>query len=186
MESAPGPKLRRFGIVLALIVAWSVFVAYSGIKPRGGAGAAPKLEPIDRPAEADFTWMLRDLDDKPVKFSEFKGRPILLNIFATWCGPCMQEMPSIAALAADPRIKAKRVAIVCVSAGESAEEVRAFAKAREYGMTILRATAIPPVFFTQGIPATFLIDSDGKIKVAEVGASKWDDPSVVNYLEAMN
>jgi hypothetical protein len=91
-------------------------------------------------------------------------------------------MPSISNLAADPKIKEKDIAIVCVSTDESAEELRAFLKGKDWGMTILRATSLPRAFQTEGIPATFLIAPDGRIVTTTEGPAQWDDPSVVELL----
>ena len=56
---------------------------------------------------------------------------------------------------------------------------------KKWPMTVLRATELPDVFLTDGIPATFLIAPDGRIAASEVGAARWDDPSVVEFLERL-
>ena len=132
---------------------------------------------------ADYTWKLRDLDDKPVDFAQFKGRTVVLNLWATWCPPCLAEMPALATLAENPRIKEKGVAIVCVSTDEAPDALRRFMVKKSWPMTILRATALPSVFLTDGIPATFVIAPDGKVVAPELGAARRDYPSVVSFLE---
>ena len=89
-------------------------------------------------------------------------------------------MPSIANLAADPRLK--DVAFVCVSTDDSRRAVSQFLAGKDWPMTVLRATDMPPVFSTDGIPATFLIAPDGRIAAAEVGAADWNQPDVVEAL----
>ncbi len=64
---------------------------------------------------ADYDWSLMDLDGQPVSFAKFKGKTVFLNIWATWCGPCVGEMPSIAKLARNPRLQDKNIEFVCVS-----------------------------------------------------------------------
>ena len=82
---------------------------------------------------------------------------MFLNVWATWCGPCVQEMPSIARLADDPRLKGKDIAFVCVSIDQSSAAVRTFLEGRPWRMSFFRAEDIPPVFSTDGIPATYII-----------------------------
>ncbi len=183
MGTNENPTRIWLAIGLAATVAWGIFLATAG--PRPGSGSAPSLEPPIPPIRADFAWNLLDVDGKPVEFAKFRGRPILLNLWATWCGPCLQEMPSIAALAENPRLKAKGFAVVCVSVDESAATLRRFVEGKPWKMTILRATSLPPAFLTDGIPATFLIAPDGRVAAAQVGAARWDDPSVVDFLEKL-
>jgi thiol-disulfide isomerase/thioredoxin len=181
-----GNETRKWlAIGLAAALAWAAFLSTSSKMIGVGGLRPPALEGSAHPRPADFGWTLLDLDDKPVDLAHFRGRPILLNLWATWCGPCLQEMPSIARLAADPRIKDKGVVVLCVSIDDSAQTLRRFVKDKDWGMTILRATSAPPAFQTEGIPATFLIAPDGRIVASEIGSARWDDPSVVEFLEKL-
>jgi thiol-disulfide isomerase/thioredoxin len=184
------PKTRTrnwlaIGLVAAL--AWAIFLATSA-KLRTSEGLeAPQLEPsaVARPAE--FRWTLMDLEGKSVDFAKFRGRPILLNVWATWCPPCLKEMPSIANLAANPSLKEKGVVFLCVSVDKSPETLQGFMKDKSWGMTILQSdpNSVPPVFKTEVIPATFLIAPNGQIVSTEVGSAQWDDPTVVKFLEQL-
>jgi len=172
---------RSVGIALAVVAAWAAFLIFFG--PTGGAGrlAPPRLEaPLGQAPRGDVAWTLSDLDGKPVDFATFRGRPVLLNLWATWCPPCVAEMPSIAALAADPKMEG--VAIVCVSLDGSREAPRRFAEGKGWKMTMLHADDVPPPFLTDGIPATFVLDPEGRVVASEMGAAKWDDPSVIALL----
>jgi thiol-disulfide isomerase/thioredoxin len=176
---------KWFALGLAAVLAWVAFLAILGPGERGAGPEPPTLVGTGLVGAADFGWTLLDLDGAPVDFARFRGRPILLNLWATWCGPCLVEMPSLARLASDPRIKAKDIAVVCASVDRSPEALREFVKGKPWGMTVLRATSVPPVFQTEGIPATFLIAPDGRIVASEVGSARWDDPSVVAFLEKL-
>ncbi len=162
---------------LAFLLAWGGYLALF---------APVSRRPLVAPGAygmAEYHWRLLDLDDKSVEFSRFKGKKIFLNLWATWCGPCVGEMPSIARLAGDPKVK--DVAFVCVSTDDSAEPVKKFLAGKNWSMTFLRATDLPSVFQTDGIPATFLIAPDGRIVGAEVGSADWNDPGVVKTLQAI-
>ena len=185
MEPDESPSLSRWiPIALGLSVLWVAYLALFG--PRVGSPdglSPPHLVRTGLKSPAEYQWTLRDLDDKPVSFAQFQGKPVVLNLWATWCPPCRAEMPTFATLAADPRILAKGVTVVCVSTDESPATLRNYVAKQPWKMTILRATSVPPVFLTEGIPATFVIAPTGKIVATEFGPARWDDPAVVDFLE---
>jgi thiol-disulfide isomerase/thioredoxin len=178
------PTNKGLAIGFALATAAALFLAISS---RGtNRLRPPELQTLSVPRPANYQWQLTDVDGKSVKLSDFEGRPILLNIWATWCPPCRDEMPSFAKLAEDPRIKKKGVVVLCVSTDEDPAELKAYLKDKPWKMTILRAsTPPPPAFQTEFIPATFLIAPDGQIVSSQIGPALWDDPSVVNFLEKL-
>ena len=178
----PTRSLRPFLIAAGLCLAWVAFLAFFGPSDPTGM-SPPQLLPSAFTTPADFTWPLLDLDDKPTDLARFKGRPMVLNVWATWCPPCRAEMPALAGLAADPKFKAIGGTVVCVSVDESSGTIRQFLQGKDWGMTMLRATSTPPAFATNGIPATFLIAPDGQVVANQIGSAKWDDPSVVEFLE---
>jgi thiol-disulfide isomerase/thioredoxin len=179
-EAKPGGKPDRTWIMVAvgLVVLWMAYLLF--LAPiRTGSG--PRLENSGLAHPADYSWQLLDLSERPVTFDQFKGKTIFLNVWATWCGPCVREMPSIARLAANPKMKG--VAFVCVSTDDSGPTVKRFLAGKNWPMTILRAESLPPVFATEGIPATFIIAPDGKVVASEIGSADWDGPEVVAFLE---
>jgi thiol-disulfide isomerase/thioredoxin len=182
ITSASGelPKRDRSWLIILLVFVgfWIVYLAFfaPGRRPLLLEGSG-----LSRPA--DYGWTLEDLKEQPLKFSRFEGKTVFLNVWATWCGPCVGEMPSIARLAANPQLKERNVEFVCVSVDDSAETVREYVANQKWPMTVLHSRSLPPVFQTDGIPATFIIAPGGRIVAAEVGASDWDRPEVVSFLE---
>lgn len=174
----PKPDRTWLYVGIAFAAFWAVYLAWFNPLSRPGG---PDLTRPARSQPADYSWRLVDLDGNPVPFARYRGRAVFLNVWATWCPPCVREMPSIAALAANPKLK--DVAFVCASTDESADTVKRFLAGKNWPMTVLRAPELPPVFTTDGIPATFLIAPDGRIAAAEVGSSDWNDPKVVAFLE---
>jgi thiol-disulfide isomerase/thioredoxin len=167
-------------IAIIFVAFWVLYLTFFG--PRL---PEPSLEGSGLSEKASYNWSLLDLQDRPGSFQQFKGKVVFLNIWATWCGPCVREMPSIARLAEDPRLEGKGVAFVCVSIDDSTDKVRDFLQDKSWKMTFLRSQEVPPVFATDGIPATFIIAPDGRIAASLVGASKWDRPAVVEQLEKL-
>ena len=167
-------------IALGFVVFWGLYVTF--FNPFATT-SGPQLDHSAALQPADFTWRLLDLEDKPVELSRYRGKTIFLNVWATWCGPCVQEMPSIAALSANPALK--DVAFLCVSTDDSADVVKGFLAGKNWPMTVLRANDVPPVFKTEGIPATFVIAPDGAVAGSKVGSVNWDQPEVVALLQKL-
>jgi thiol-disulfide isomerase/thioredoxin len=187
MDTAPVPETEgKPGRILlyaaiGFLVLWFAYLTFFGPK------RPARLENSGTSQPAEYDWTVLDLDDQPIAFSKFKGKTIFLNFWATWCGPCVGEMPSIDALAKDPRLKGKSIEFLCVSIDQDGQTVRSFLKGKEMGMTFLRVEngKIPPVFLSEGIPTTFLISPQGKIAAIEVGAADWHEPGVVQLLEKL-
>jgi thiol-disulfide isomerase/thioredoxin len=115
-----------------------------------------------KPANLDFTF--KDLDGKNVALSSFKGKVVLLNFWATWCGPCKAEIPGFVELQAQ---YGDKLAIIGFSVDDPADKAKAFAAAYKINYPILLGEgneelqeAYGPIW---GIPASFLISKDGKV-----------------------
>jgi thiol-disulfide isomerase/thioredoxin len=166
-------------VASGFVIFWAIYVTFFGPRRRA------LLENTGMSQPAEYNWSVHDLDDRPVAFSQFKGKPVFLNIWATWCGPCVHEMPSIARLAENPRLKGKDIQFVCLSTDDSSAAVRRFIEGKNWTMTFLRADRLPSVFSTEGIPATFMIAADGRIAASEIGSADWSEPHVVEFLEKL-
>jgi thiol-disulfide isomerase/thioredoxin len=168
-------------MVLGVSLLWIVVIYSVGPKLRSSGSFGDQN--VRYPASYD--WTLYDLEDQSVRFEKFKGKPIFLNIWATWCPPCVAEMPTIARLAENPRLKGKGIEFICVATDESASDVRRYLRGKNWGMTFLRAEALPQAFLSDGIPATYAISPEGIVVGAVVGSGDWDNPEVVEFLEKL-
>ena len=141
-----------------------VFLAYR-LGPQLGAltGVGPDL---GRAPEYVFT----ALDGTPVSSAELEGNVVVLNFWATWCGPCKLEMPSLQSLHEDKA--ADGVVVLGLSTDAGGEEsIRAFLDERDITYPIGRATASHRAAFggIHGIPTTFIIDTEGVVQHRVVG-----------------
>ncbi len=159
--------MSRAGVLAKLVLAAAVAAPLA-------AAAAP--QPL-RPWSGTQTPVLalRDLDGKPVDLARLKGRVVLVNFWATWCEPCIAEMPSIARLRSE--LAGKPFDVVAVNYGESAAKVRAYlAKAG-----IALPVALDPDKDTaerwnaKGLPMTFLVDARGQVRYWVFGERDWTD-----------
>lgn len=116
----------------------------------------------------------------------YKGKVTLINIWATWCGPCRREMPSIERLYISYQNQGFRVAAVSVDEGDS---TAILAYARQEGLTfdILhdRSGNIQQLFQTIGVPQSFLIGRDGRVAYTSLGADAWDSPEMRRRVEQL-
>jgi len=177
-------------LFLALEYSWvqSPHAPYKGRRRGWGLGAMRSGCPADATQRkdfgaADYHWSLKTLDGKEISFSQFRGKPVFLNVWATWCGPCVEEMPEIEALA--EAMKGRDVAFVLLSE-ESVDEVKEFVLAQGLTAPIYVANGkLPEVFESEGIPATFIVDAQGKIVFRRVGAAAWNNDACLNYLRGL-
>lgn len=108
----------------------------------------------------------------------YRGQVTLVNIWATWCAPCREEMPSMEALYQDYRARGFRIAAVSIDEG-STDQVRAFGQ--ELGLTFDllhdQTGQIQGLYQTTGVPESFLLDKEGKIVRRLIGNHDWNSPA---------
>jgi thiol-disulfide isomerase/thioredoxin len=132
---------------------------------------------------ADYSWPLRTLDGRETTLSEFRDKVVFINLWATWCMPCVAEMPNIQSLY--DSLKSERVAFLVIS-NEPKETVKKFLNDKKFTFPVyLCNKELPSVFKTMGIPATFILSRDGSVVFKEVGSAKWDDVSSLNFLRGL-
>ncbi|MFN7951763.1 MAG: redoxin domain-containing protein [bacterium] len=143
----------------------------------GGPGlgiAAPAAPKVGDPAP-DFE--VTDLANRKVKLAELRGSPVFLNFWATWCPPCVEEMPSIAAIARQYGDQGLRVVAVNVDAAPAAT-IQKWLDGRKLALEVWLDPngAIAHQFGTFKYPETFIIDRAGKIQAKYVGSHPWTQP----------
>jgi peroxiredoxin len=137
-------------------------------KPRLGKGVSAP----------DFT--LPGLDGQMVSLADFRGKVVLLNIWATWCPPCVEEMPSMEKLY--QTLKAEGFEILAVSMDESgAQAVLPFMKKHKLSFPALTDTkgVLKSLYQTTGVPESFIIDKDGIIVEKVIGPRDWASPGAI-------
>jgi len=128
----------------------------------------------------DFT--LPNLDGKMVRLADYKGSVVLLNIWATWCPPCVEEMPSMEKLYQE--LEGEDFKILAVSIDVSgAKAVIPFMKKHRLSFAALTDNegAIKSLYQTTGVPETFIIDKDGIIVEKIIGPRDWATPVAIRY-----
>jgi peroxiredoxin len=127
-------------------------------------------------------------DDSTTKgIGDYRGEVVLLNIWATWCAPCRVEMPSMQQL--HTTLAPKGLRIVAVSVDDPGTRDRIAAFTQEFGLTfeILHDAPgrIQRDYQTTGVPETFIIGRDGRVRRRIIGAEDWATPANIAFLERL-
>ncbi|MAN59688.1 MAG: thiol-disulfide oxidoreductase [Flavobacteriaceae bacterium] len=137
----------------------------------------------DREVITDYDWQLTNLEGAKINFEVSKGRVIVLNYWATWCPPCIAEMPSLQNLY--DSYKDKNVDFYFVTS-EDREVVERFLQKKGFSIPVyLQSYSAPQVLTSNVLPTTFLISKKGTIVMAETGAAKWDSKTVRETIDAL-
>ncbi len=126
-----------------------------------------------------------NINGKNSKLSDFKGKVIMLNLWATWCPPCRAEMPSMQKLYDD--FKNKNFVITAVSQGENLDTVKNFLKNNNYSFPIFIDinNEIARVYSTGSIPTTYLIDKEGYLIARFVGGRDWYSKESIDLINEL-
>ena len=129
---------------------------------------------------------LKNLSGNTVSLDQYRGKYLLLNFWATWCGPCKIEMPSLEALY--QRFRSDRFDVVGISNDMfGVQVVRPFVKAAKISFPILldQRLTVSHQYGVVSLPTSFLIDPHGEIIGVLQGAEDWSDPETLHYFESL-
>ena len=151
---------------------------------------APKLE---APSAEDMKVTTIDFDSNMLQFSDlenniftiqnFKGKNLFINYWATWCNPCLAEMPYMAELY--EKYKDEENIIFLYLSREKLETIKNYVPKDEslQKLPIYKIITDDEFFATSGIPTTFIVNSDGEVIVKDLGSAFWNDESVFKFID---
>lgn len=183
-NDAPSAKVYAMYLKYIFIVLLShpLLVAADWKQPALSHNLTPVVKNI---TASDFE--LLDIDDEKKKLSDYKGKVVLLNFWATWCPPCIREMPSMERL--HQQINTEGFHILAINQMEDADQVFAFYGQLEIDPTfeILfdLTSEVARNYAVKGLPTTYLIDKKGKIRYRAVGGRDFNHPEVVNIINKL-
>jgi thiol-disulfide isomerase/thioredoxin len=128
----------------------------------------------------EYNWTLKSFDGKIRNLKEYKGNVIFINFWATWCAPCLEEMPDLQNLY---NVYGDKVTFLFV-ARDKHNWVATFLTKKDYDIPVYFELGLTPKLFYHGsIPATFIISKNGVIEMAKTGSYDWNSNTVRNLLD---
>ncbi len=160
--------------LVALIIPSSRTEVMAGINFLKAKVIPPKVneEIIAQLSDTDFSWQLIDTENNTVLLSDFKGKVIYINFWATWCGPCIGEMPEIQTFY--DKFKDNENVAFIVASTEDLDVIQKFIADKGYTFPVYSIKSqVPTVMEYNTIPTSFLINKDGGIVLHHTGVAKW-------------
>ncbi len=144
---------------------------------------SPGMVDVEERAQvSSYDWKLHGVNTESMNFNVGKEKVVLLNYWATWCPPCIAEMPSLQKLYNDYKDK---VVFVFLTTDDD-PELKKFMSDKSYYYPIYRSLSEhPKPFISKTIPATYLIDKKGTIVIDKVGAANWNSDSVRETIDQL-
>jgi thiol-disulfide isomerase/thioredoxin len=138
---------------------------------------------LKNPEPFDFNFSLRSLDGKRIPFERYKGKVVFLNLWATWCGPCRAEMPTIQSLYETVDTTAVKFVILSIDRDSDEAKVGKYISQSGYTFPVYRPSGyLTSQLNIDYIPTTFIINKEGKIVSKEVGGTNFDTAKFRKFL----
>ena len=166
-------RLRAVACVCFLLLPWQIT-----------AGELPKglltLDGRDAPP-----LVLKNMDGETWDLSEARGHWVFVHFWATWCGPCRREMPTIQAIF--PEFDPQELEIVLVNTAETEDTVFSFLASVAPDITPLMDEdgLVTERWQPRGLPASFFVDPEGKLRYLALGGRPWDTPAYLDFIKQL-
>ena len=195
------PKLKTFALA---IKPWAIFIGIFFLLKVTGIGSGISFltqsallkagvmdvqpENIESaPQTFDYAFSVKDLDGKKLEMKELKGKVIFLNLWATWCGPCRVEMPSIQNLY--NTVDKDKIAFVILSLDQEGDgqKIAKFIDDKALSIPVYQpASPLPKLLRVTTIPTTFIIGTDGKVASKKIGMANYDTDEMREFLRELS
>ena len=165
-----------FLVVILLLIIPQTRQPIQVLLHKGLALFSPSIENVEDVEQiSSYNWQLESINGESFNFEDTKHKVVLVNLWATWCPPCIAEMPSMQALYKDYK---DQVDFVFIS-NEDRERIYEFLVHEGYSFPVYKPTTkAPETFNVRSIPRTFLIDRNGNIIIDKSGAANWNSETV--------
>ena len=177
-----GKTITILAVILAvglgILYARGLLSVHQGMEPPASLSALHLQKPAKLAPDVAFS----DARGARLPLKSFKGRYVLLNLWATWCAPCVAELPALSRLAAF----APGIRVVAVNTDRGDVDAAGFLKEHSAsGLAVYKDSdrVMMRSFVTPTLPVTLLIDPDGKVVARADGPAEWDNPEAVAYFK---
>ena len=154
--------------------------------PPASPATAPTVQPASlRTADYPYPLPLLTLDGRPANLRQFRGKAVLVNLWASWCPPCLAEMPGLQALY--QKTDTSKVAFVLISLDANPNKARALLKRKGYTIPVFfPAAPLPAPFDSPSIPSTVILTPNGRLADRHDGMADYDTPAFRAALEKLS
>ncbi len=159
---------KRHAIIVALLIWITGCNDLAQDKPTSPPQLVPEIDKIK----------LSDIKGQAVSLQQYKGKTIFINFWATWCKPCIQEMPSIAGA---QNILQNENIIFLLASGESAQQIEEFSSTNKFKFNYVKIENSEEMN-VQALPTTFIYNKRGNLVFSETGARKWDEKKNIDMI----
>ncbi len=180
--------LATLGVALVLIGLFSLWRERSAVNH--GANQVSLLDTLEKQGMLDFEAIaISGVAGEVVKLSDFEGKKIILNFWASWCGPCVDEMPSMIEMI--EKLKGE-IVVIAISADSSRESIvdflKLFPKLENNKLFVIgwdKDLNIGRLYQADRLPESYVIGSDFKLARKVSGSIKWDTTEAIEYLRSL-
>ncbi|MCU7838780.1 MAG: TlpA family protein disulfide reductase [Candidatus Thiodiazotropha sp. (ex Troendleina suluensis)] len=165
-------------IVKQLLSAFLVLISITAYAVAIGVWLYPNPKPAN-----DFS--LPDLTGKIHQITDYRGKAYILNFWATWCAPCIKEMPALERAA--EILQEQEILVLTVNSGETRQEIEKFINKTPINLPILLDgnSKVMDKWKVLALPTSYIVDVEGMVVARVVGGQEWDDPSVLTQIRAL-
>lgn len=154
---------------------------------------APSLMACEGPVGKEVgqcapNFSVQDLNGKTVELKQYRGKVVLVNFWATWCKPCIVEMPSMQK--SYNQLRRNNIEIMAISIDSNTKEIQQFLdndlqKSLSFPIFFDKDKKVSSMFGTYQVPETYIIDKTGRITDKVLGIREWDESITTNYLKLL-
>ncbi|MBZ9787728.1 TlpA family protein disulfide reductase [Psychroflexus sp. CAK57W] len=171
-----------FGLLIVLIIIPQTRQPIQVFLNRVIAFSPSEIDESDRETLKDYEWYFKNEDNKTVNFAQSEEKPVLVNYWATWCAPCIAEMPDLQKLYTDYKDEVDFYFIT----SEEPKVVRSFLEKENLNLPVYYFLSSPPdMLKSSSLPTTFLIDAEGEIIMKKTGAANWYSKTVRSTIDKL-
>jgi len=172
--------MNRF-FSLLLLLSLPLFLQSSGVFAAMNIHTLTKV--AGNPDAPDFN--LEDQDGNFMKMSDFKGKVVIINFWATWCPPCRKEMPSMQR--AWEKLKQEGIVMLAINVGEDSDQIFAFTAEYpvEFPLLMDRDSSVVRQWKVRGLPTTYIVNPAGKLVYQAIGDREWDSDEIMNQIRRL-
>ncbi len=173
---------------ILLVPGWRLAVAswlQSGLLATGLFKPSPQVSEVAL-SDRDYSMTLEDMEGRKVNLHQWQEKTLFINFWATWCAPCIAEMPGISQLYAEMK-EDPNINFLIISVDNDWQKAQQFTHDKGYQFPIYRVVdGIPPVLFSKSIPATFVIAPGGKVVLKQLGMANYNQSEFQEFLKSLN